>query len=197
MFSSVQFSHSVVSDSLRPHESQHARPPYPSPTPVHWVSDAIQPSHPLLSPSPPVPNPSQHQGLFQWVNSLQCMTSQIYYSSSAGGASLKAQTVKNLPARQETWGLCLGRKDPPEKAWIPIPVFLPGEFHGQRSMASYSPCHRVRHKWMTHTHTHVPTYRWLPPLFSSNWKNIIVPHWAHSVSILRTEGAKRTGKCHL
>ena len=36
---------------------------------VHWVSDAIQPSHPLLSPSPPVFNLSQHQGLFQWVNS--------------------------------------------------------------------------------------------------------------------------------
>ena len=39
-------------------------------THVHWLSDAIQPSHPLLSPSPPVPNPSQHQSLFQWVNSL-------------------------------------------------------------------------------------------------------------------------------
>ena len=37
---------------------------------VHWVSDAIQPSHPLSSPSPLVPNPSQHQSLFQWVNSL-------------------------------------------------------------------------------------------------------------------------------
>ena len=39
-------------------------------THVHWVGDAIQPSHPLSSPSPPAPNPSQHQGLFQWVNSL-------------------------------------------------------------------------------------------------------------------------------
>ena len=155
--SSVQFSHSVVSDSLRPHESQHTRPPCPSPTRrvhsdshpssqwchpaisssvvpfsscpqslpasesfpksqtqlsmhayasvqfssvaqscptlcdpmnhsmpglpvhhqlaestqthVHRVSDAIQPSHPLSSPSPPVPNPSQHQSLFQRVNS--------------------------------------------------------------------------------------------------------------------------------
>ena len=38
-------------------------------THVHGVSDAIQPSHPLSSPSPPAPNPSQHQGLFQWVNS--------------------------------------------------------------------------------------------------------------------------------
>ena len=38
-------------------------------THVHRVGDAIQPSHPLLSPPPPAPNPSQHQGLFQWVNS--------------------------------------------------------------------------------------------------------------------------------
>ena len=38
-------------------------------THVHRVSDAIQPSHPLSSPSPPAPNPSQHQSLFQWVNS--------------------------------------------------------------------------------------------------------------------------------
>ena len=39
-------------------------------THVVWVGDAIQPSHPLLFPSPPAPNPSQHQSLFQWVNSL-------------------------------------------------------------------------------------------------------------------------------
>ena len=38
-------------------------------THVHQVRDAIQPSHPLSSPSPLAPNPSQHQGLFQWVNS--------------------------------------------------------------------------------------------------------------------------------
>ena len=38
-------------------------------THLHWVSDAIQPSHSLSSPSPPAPNPSQHQSLFQWVNS--------------------------------------------------------------------------------------------------------------------------------
>ena len=36
---------------------------------VHWVSDAVQPSHPLSSPSPPAFNLSQHQGLFQWVSS--------------------------------------------------------------------------------------------------------------------------------
>ena len=38
-------------------------------THAHQVGDGFQPSHPLLSPSPPVPNPSKHQGLFQWVNS--------------------------------------------------------------------------------------------------------------------------------
>ena len=38
-------------------------------THVRGVRDAIQPSHPLSSPSPPAPNPSQHQSLFQWVNS--------------------------------------------------------------------------------------------------------------------------------
>ena len=38
-------------------------------THVHWVGDAIQPSHPMSSPSPPAPNPSQHHSLFQWVNS--------------------------------------------------------------------------------------------------------------------------------
>ena len=39
-------------------------------THVHWVSDAIQPSHPLSSPSPPALHRSQHQGLFKWVSSL-------------------------------------------------------------------------------------------------------------------------------
>ena len=74
MLGTVQFNCSVVSDSLRPHELQHARPPYYqlpelAQTHVHQVSDAIQPSHPLSSPSPPAFNPFQHQGLFQQVSS--------------------------------------------------------------------------------------------------------------------------------
>ena len=39
-------------------------------THVHWVGDAIEPSHPLSSPSPPALNLSQHQGIFKWVSSL-------------------------------------------------------------------------------------------------------------------------------
>ena len=74
-FGWFQFSHSVVSNSLQPREPQHARHPCPSPIPgVHPnpcpLSDAIQPFHPLSSPSSPALNLSQHQGLFKWVSSL-------------------------------------------------------------------------------------------------------------------------------
>ena len=72
---SVQFSGSVMSDSLCP--MNRSTPGLPAhhqlleftQTHIHRVGDAIQPSHPLSSLSPPAPDPSQHQGLFQWVNS--------------------------------------------------------------------------------------------------------------------------------
>ena len=50
-------------------------------------------------------------------------------------ASLVAQMVKNLPARFDPWV----RKIPRRREWLPTPVFLPGESHGQRSLAGYSP----------------------------------------------------------
>ena len=70
-FSLVQCSHSVVSDPLQPLGLQHARLPIHHQLPeltqihVHRVGDAIQPSHPLSSPSPPTFNLSQHQDLFK------------------------------------------------------------------------------------------------------------------------------------
>ena len=67
----VQFSHSVVSDLCDPMNRStpglpvhHKRPKFTQ-THAHRVGDAIQPSHPLSSPSPPAPNPSQHQDHFQ------------------------------------------------------------------------------------------------------------------------------------
>ena len=72
---SVQFSHSVVSDSLRPHGLQHARLSCPSPTPRACSNSCLlsqwchPPSYPLSSPSHPAFSLSQHQGLFQWVSS--------------------------------------------------------------------------------------------------------------------------------
>ena len=74
-FSSVQSIHSVMSncDPMNrnmPGLPVHHKLPELTQTHVHWVGDAIQPSHPLSSPSPPAPNPSQHHSLFQWVRSL-------------------------------------------------------------------------------------------------------------------------------
>ena len=55
-------------------------------------------------------------------------------------ASLVAQLVKNLPAMQETGVLSLSQEDPLEEGMATTPVFLPGEFHGERSLMGYSPC---------------------------------------------------------
>ena len=71
-FSSVAQSCLTVCDIMNhsmPGLPVHHQLPEFTQTHVHRVSDAIQPSHPLSSPSPPVSNPSQHQSLFQWVNS--------------------------------------------------------------------------------------------------------------------------------
>ena len=71
-FSSVTQSCPTVCDPMNcstPGLPVHHHLPEFTQTHVHRVNDAIQPSHPLSSPSPPAPNPSQHQSLFQWVNS--------------------------------------------------------------------------------------------------------------------------------
>ena len=85
-FSSVQFSRSVMSNSLQPQESQHARPvhhqlPESTQTHVHWVGDAIQPSHPLLSPFPPDFSISRYQGLFKWVSFLHQVAKVLKFLS--------------------------------------------------------------------------------------------------------------------
>ena len=71
-FSSVSQSCLTLCDPMNrstPGLPVHHQLPEFTQTHVHWVSDAIRPSHPLSSPSPPAPSPSQHQSLFQWVNS--------------------------------------------------------------------------------------------------------------------------------
>ena len=75
------------------------------------------------------------------------------------GASLVAQMVKNLLAKQETQVRSLGREDSLEKATNS--KLLPGEFHGQRSLAGCSPwgCKELgMTEQLTHTHTHTHTH---------------------------------------
>ena len=58
---------------------------------VHWVSDAIQPSHPLFSPSPTAFNLSQLQGLFQWVSSLHQVAKVLEFSASTSVPPVNTQ----------------------------------------------------------------------------------------------------------
>ena len=72
LFSSVAQSCLTLCDPMNrstPGLPVHHQLPEFTQTHIHWVSDAIQPSHPRSSPSSLAPNPSQHQSLFQWVNS--------------------------------------------------------------------------------------------------------------------------------
>ena len=145
-------------------------------THVHRASDAIQPSHPLSSPSPLAPNPSSIRVFsnestlhmrwpkywsfsfnislisfrMDWLDllavqgtlkSLQQRSlkasilprSAFFISDLSDHLLAVVQMVKNLPAMQETgFDPCVG-KIPWRREWLPTPIFLLGEFHGQRS----------------------------------------------------------------
>ena len=109
---SVQFSSVAQSCPALCDPMNHSTPGLPVPhhlpeftqTHIHRVDDAIQPSHPLSSPFLPAPNPSQHQSLFQWVNSTwwfltkQCLSHGIQPSCSLvfTKRSLKLMITQNL-----------------------------------------------------------------------------------------------------
>ena len=83
----VQFSCSVVStprpmDCSMPGLPVHYQLPEFTQTHVHWVDDAIQASHSLLSPSPPAFNVSQHQSLFKWVSSSHLLARVLEFHFS-------------------------------------------------------------------------------------------------------------------
>ena len=76
-------------------------------THVHRVGDAIQPSHPLSSPSPTAPNPSQHKSLFQWVNSLHKVVKvlEFHLQHQSFQWTLRTDLAQNGPA----WSPCSPR----------------------------------------------------------------------------------------
>ena len=94
---SVQFSCLVVSNSLWPHGlsmpgfTAHHQFPALAQTHFHRVSDAIQPSHPLSSPSPPAFSLFQHQGLFLWASAFQICGQSIGVSASASVLPMNMQ----------------------------------------------------------------------------------------------------------
>ena len=99
-FSSVAQSCPTLRDPMNcstPGLPVHHQIPEFTQTHVHRVSDAIQPSHPLSSPSLPAPNPSQHQGLFQWVNSSREVAKVLDHP---GGSILGPRNCLMLPLPQ-------------------------------------------------------------------------------------------------
>ena len=81
-FSSVAQSCPTLCDPMNrstPGLPVHHQLPESTQTHVHWVGDAIQPFHPLFSPSPPALNLSQHQGLFQSVSSLHQVVKYLQF----------------------------------------------------------------------------------------------------------------------
>ena len=94
--SSVQFCHSVMSDSLRPHESQHAKPPCPSPTPGVY-SNSCPPSwwcHPAISSSV-IPFSSCPQSL--WASRSFPMSQLFTWGGQSTGVSASAQSYQWTP----------------------------------------------------------------------------------------------------
>ena len=88
---------SLISDSMRPHRLQNARPPFHHQSPeftqthIHWVDDAIQPSHPLSFLSPPAFNLFQHQDLFHWVSSSHQVVKVLGVSALASVLPMNIQ----------------------------------------------------------------------------------------------------------
>jgi len=88
-------------DCSMPGLPAHHQLPELAQTHVHWAGDAIQPSHPLLSPSPADFNLSQHQGLFQWVSSAHQVAQVLKFQ-------LQHRTFK-FPLRLTGWISCSPR----------------------------------------------------------------------------------------
>ena len=120
-FSSVSQSYPTLWDPMN-----HSTPGLPvyhqlpefTQTHVHWVRDAIQPSHPLLSPSFPVLNLSQHQSLFKWISSLHQVVKVLELQ-------LHHQSFQWLPMADLLWDGLVGSpcspRDPQESS--PTPQF--------------------------------------------------------------------------
>ena len=124
---------------------------WPFPSPGDLPNPGIKPRSPALQ-ADSLPEESPGKPKNTGVGSLSLLQ-QIFPTQESNWGLLLCRSpyvtgfpsgsaVKNLPAvqePQETWVQSLRREDPLEEKWQPTPVFLPGESHGQRSLADYSP----------------------------------------------------------
>ena len=120
-----------MSDSLRPHESQHARPPCPSPTP--GVHSDTRPSSPVM--------PSSHLILCRPLLLLLPIPPSIKLFSN------ESTLLMRWP---KYWSFSFSRR----RQWHPIPVLLPGQSHGWKSLVGSSPWGRLESDTTEKLHFH-------------------------------------------
>ena len=143
-------------------------------THVHWVSDAIQPSHPLLSPSPPAFNLSEHQGLFQWVSSSHQMAKVLELQHQSFQWIFRTDFLKEiLSLTPYNLGIpqWLSSKDPPANAGdvrdtgsIPGLGISPGGGHGNPLQYSCLENPICREAWQSTVHRVAKSRTWLKQL---------------------------------
>ena len=166
----------VVSDSLQPHGLQYARLPCPSSSPRSLLKlraiELVMPSNHLIICHPLLLLPSIFLSIRVCSNELALhIRWPKYWSFSfsiSSSASLVAQTIKNLPAMQETWVWFLVWEDP---KWQPTPVFLPREspWTEEPGGCSLWGCKELDvTEQLTHTHTHTHVYNWITLLYTWN-----------------------------
>ena len=126
------FTHSVLSDSFLPMDCStpglpvHHQHPELAQTHVHWVSDTMQPFHPLSSPSPPAFSLSQHQDFFQWASFLHQVAKVLEFSFSIspfnGYSGLISSRVHWFKIKTSCWTTINRRMlDPIKKKDTPCP----------------------------------------------------------------------------
>ena len=145
-FSSVAQSYPTLCDPMNrstPGLPVHHQLPEFTKTHVHRVGDAIQPSHPLLSPSPHAPNPSQHQSLFQWV------------SSSREVAKVVSALASFFPKKSQGWSPSEGT------GWISL--------QSKGLSRVFSNTTVEKHQFWNPSKWNLTLYPHLPHLFAMKW----------------------------
>ena len=132
-------------------------------THVHRVSDFIQPSYPLSSPSPPAPNPSQHQSLFQWGEIL----SQYFSTCNVSNRSWKTSPLRGSPSTLLHPGATEAGMEPPATC------FLQGNSSNLRNWSSCQRSLKPLNKCIIHTSsTHFQMYVDASIILSSSLINV-------------------------
>ena len=148
IFSSVQFSSVAQSCSTLCHPMNHSTQGFPvhhqlsklTETHVHWVRNAIWPSHPLSFPSPPAFNLSQHQDLFKWISPLHQVAKGLEFQ-------LQHQSLQCILRTDFLWDGLVGPPCSPRNSQESSSTPQFKSINSSALSFLYSTMHRVGHDW--------------------------------------------------